>query len=1138
MIGDITINQDASASSDAAASDTSREHWLDRPLLASLNWEHVLYGLILLIAIVSRLYDLGVRVMSHDESLHTLYSQYLVSGRGYQHSPLMHGPFLFHITALSYFLFGDSDYTARLPFALIGIGIVMLPALFRRELGRAGALSACALLLISPSILYHARYIRQEASILLWTMLTVLCIWRYLKSQRDGWLIGLAAVLALHGADKATSFLSVAVFLIFLAPLALWQLYRMRNDRRDALNGAILAAVAGAALLLAAILFSALSGRLATLFGLASLITPADASVALNPRSLGYIGVIAGLATLYGAGFVQLLRRFFGDWMRRAHDGAPAFNLIVILVMTTTLMGSAALLPLLNPLWKAVTGETLMDVTLLGSDANIKSNPQVITTMLALGIAVAMIGIALGVFWNWERAATALAVYVGITLPLFTTIFTNLSGVGTGYVGQLGYWMAQQEVNRGSQPGYYYFLIVPLYEYLTVLGTLAALVVLGRGALLALRARALPAWIGAQLFPLLVTWWIVATWVIYSVAGEKMPWLTVHFALPQSMLTAWLIQRAANRIRLRADESGPIGLARPLMPRQLMPRMLGAAGLALLAALFAVRILALLGGYDGAASDAAAGRSAIVALLANGLLALIALGAAVYAMRKLLARGVPSAIGLAGLGLLALLTIRTAVTVTYINYDYTKEFLFYAHGAPGVKIVTAQLDDLQRRLGGNAPLTVGYTQETSWPMSWYMRSYAGARFLGASLPADADSTLQAIVASSNDKDFSAWEEQLAPNYTRFDYTMVWWPMEDYKDLNWNRVSYSLSNPQARNALWEIAFNRNYVPYSKLYNKNTFEPDTWSPSHRMSLFVRNDVASQIWDYRAGQVANGGAVKPAGPKMQQPANIAIAPDGARWVIDHKSNRLFKLDKDNNVETSFGGAGAQPGRFNDPWGLAIDAQGGIFVADTFNHRIQKFDASGTMLSSWGSPGASSAPGEGHNTQFFGPRDIAMTADGRLLVSDTGNKRIQVFDAEGNYLAQFGAAGAGDGELSEPVGLAVGADGDVFVADTWNKRIQVFGADFKFKRAFAVPAWETMDPNLLTSVEHKPYLAIDGATLFVSSPRTGQVLGFTFAGAPVDLPNIVLTAEDWPTGLKVSAGVLYVTNAKNGTVVAFPLR
>ena len=112
------------------------------------------------------------------------------------------------------------------------------------------------------------------------------------------------------------------------------------------------------------------------------------------------------------------------------------------------------------------------------------------------------------------------------------------------------------------------------------------------------------------------------------------------------------------------------------------------------------------------------------------------------------------------------------------------------------------------------------------------------------------------------------------------------------------------------------------------------------------------------------------------------------------------------------------------------------------------------------------------------------------------------------------------------------------MFVADTWNKRIQVFDADFKFKRAFAVPAWETMDPNLLTSVEHKPYLAINGATLFVSSPRTGQVLGFNFTGAPVELPGIALTAEDWPTGLKVSAGTLYVTNAKNGTVVAFPLR
>jgi predicted membrane-bound mannosyltransferase len=88
--------------------------------------------------------------MSHDESLHTLYSWNLYAGKGYQHDPLMHGPSLFHITALMYFLFGDSDFSARMGPALFGIAMVILPYWFRPWLGRVGALAASFMILISP----------------------------------------------------------------------------------------------------------------------------------------------------------------------------------------------------------------------------------------------------------------------------------------------------------------------------------------------------------------------------------------------------------------------------------------------------------------------------------------------------------------------------------------------------------------------------------------------------------------------------------------------------------------------------------------------------------------------------------------------------------------------------------------------------------------------------------------------------------------------------------------------------------------------------------------------------------------------------------------------------------------------------
>src|SRR3990172_10688922 len=90
---------------------------LDRPLaqVFTLDWEKTLYAVLIIAALVTRFYDLGARVMSHDESLHTFYSWELEQGRGFQHTPLMHGPFQFHAIALTYYLFGDSDFTARAP---------------------------------------------------------------------------------------------------------------------------------------------------------------------------------------------------------------------------------------------------------------------------------------------------------------------------------------------------------------------------------------------------------------------------------------------------------------------------------------------------------------------------------------------------------------------------------------------------------------------------------------------------------------------------------------------------------------------------------------------------------------------------------------------------------------------------------------------------------------------------------------------------------------------------------------------------------------------------------------------------------------------------------------------------------------
>ncbi len=1149
--------------------------WLDRPVLARLDWETALYLAFIALAILTRFWDLGARVMSHDESLHTYFSYNLATGKGFQHTPMMHGPFLFHATALSYFLFGADDFTSRIPTALFGVALVALPFLFRRQLGRIGALATSFALLISPSILYHARYIRQEEFVLVWVVLTVLCVWRYLTTRRAGWLIGLAVVLGFHATDKSTSFLTVAWLAAFLAPLALAGIYAMRRRAADAGMAVLYGAVLGTALLAACILMEVAAGALSRALQLGDVVTQVEPLVVnIGSQLLIFGGLIVAAGLLVTAALTTLLRLVFGRWLDTIASQVPAFNLLVVLVTTTLFMSAPAMLLILHPLWRLATGQSLIAVSLLGEMGNLSTNTSVITTMLSLTLAAGAVSLAIGLSWNWRRWLPIAAVFGAITVTLFTTIFTNIAGLGTGVVGQLGYWMAQQEVMRGGQPWYYYLLIVPMYEYLVLAGALCALAtlaILGVRRLFAPRppsAAPADAPAGADpgappdavppmatadiaemelaetdvaapaatqalewLWPVLLAWWMASAWLIYTYAGEKMPWLTVHIALPMAFLTGWWVDRLASPIaaavRRAADDVGSRRW-----------RALGVAGLSVALVVLAVRNLSLVGGLDLQPGQL----TEWIRWAGNFGLGLVLIAGAVFLLRRAGPGWAGRAVALTAFALGAILTARTAILVTYINYDYTKEFLFYAHGAPGTGLAVNQIQELSERVNGGNGIRVGYDSESSWPMSWYMRLFPNARFIGNDLPADY-LDLDAILISDQNPNRSTVEPKLLENYTRFSYTLVWWPMQDYFDLTWERISYSLFNPQARAALWDIAFNRDFAAYARLFNKTSLTPDTWSPSHRFALYLRHDMASQVWSYRTGDAAAGTVGPPearpvAAERLENPVGVAVAANGDQFVIDHQTNRVFRIDAAGVTQSSWGGLGGGDGKFSDPWGIAIGKDGAIYVADTFNHRIQKFDRDGNFLFAWGQPGVSNAPGTGRDTIFFGPRAIVLDSQDRLFVSDTGNKRVQVFDLDGNFLAQFGTEGSADGEFDEPVGVAVDAGNNIYVADTWNKRIQVFDADFAFARSWPVEAWQAMDPADLRSVDHKPFLAVEGGILYVSSPRTGQVLAYTTLGQPVDAPDITLPASAVPTGLTVRDGVLYATDANSAQILRFELQ
>ena len=91
------------------------------------------------------------------------------------------------------------------------------------------------------------------------------------------------------------------------------------------------------------------------------------------------------------------------------------------------------------------------------------------------------------------------------------------------------------------------------------------------------------------------------------------------------------------------------------------------------------------------------------------------------------------------------------------------------------------------------------------------------------------------------------------------------------------------------------------------------------------------------------------------------------------------------DGTYVTKFGGIGQRPGELEHPHYVSVSTTNRVIVSDSNNHRIQIFDVNGRLLSTFGTEGSE----EG---QFKYPRGVAVDDQGYLIVGDSGNNRIQV--------------------------------------------------------------------------------------------------------------------------------------------------
>ena len=409
-----------------ATAQTRNDRWLDKavfPWWPNFTVEQLLIALIIILTLITRFYDLGARTMAHDEINHVV-PAYTIEN--YVYDPVTHGPFQFHALALSYFLFGDSDFSARVPAALFGIGVVIFTLFaWRRYLGRIGALCAATLFMISPFILFYSRYTRNEIFIVFWGLVMLWLFLRYMEDGQTKWLYWLTFITAMHYADKATSYIFTAEASIFLALLFIFEALRL-NWKTEISKNRFQIAVAVTLALIVVTLGVYVLGK-----------TPAPMQGGVVPPEAGVEGVnhlinsklpliaAAGLTGISAIAAIVFLVQGLGWKQIRS---SRTFDLIVLPLIL--------ILPLL----------VALPLRLLGFDATDYSQAGIIRSGIVFSLLIA-VSLVLGMLWNRKAFLRSAAIFWGIFIVFYTTFSATVKAFSRALSARLVTGCSSKQLN-------------------------------------------------------------------------------------------------------------------------------------------------------------------------------------------------------------------------------------------------------------------------------------------------------------------------------------------------------------------------------------------------------------------------------------------------------------------------------------------------------------------------------------------------------------------------------------------------------------------------------------------------------------------------------------------------------------------
>ncbi|MYD52228.1 MAG: TIGR03663 family protein [Dehalococcoidia bacterium] len=710
------------------------------------------YVVLAVAAAAMRFWELGSRAFHHDESLHAFYSWNLYAGEGYIHNPMMHGPFQMEATAGLFFLFGDTDYTARLLYAIAGTALVLMPLLFRSRLGHWGALFTSMLLAFSPAMLYYSRFARNDILMAVWALGIVIAMWRYLDEDAKG---SEEEPTALETDDEEAADpppkMGKAIYLYITAALLAFAFASKES----------------------AYLITGTMGLYLVL-----VLVSRNWNAVKSKVNVGVDSPPVAALKIMG-GWINHLER--GLEMRGISKEAG----FLVLLITITL-----------PLWGAFIS-ILQDTPLLDWSGLTLAGPVggsgPIGSPVGGGLVVAFLVTAFLIFlamsyglkWNtsvWWKAA---AIFYGLYILMYTSFLTNGFGIGSGVWQSLGYWVVQQGEGRGSQPWYYYTIITTLYEFLPLLLSVI-------GSVYFLRNR--------DKFGMFLVYWVWTTFLLYTIASEKMPWLLVNITLPMIVLSGKFLNDIIVRVEWRKVS--------------VFGGVLTLVGVPLfLALLWNLTFL----GLDG--NETVAGLQVDVLGMALAVVAIVLIVAGYFLARRI-GPAVFATIGLVSIAaILLVLSGRAGLIAAFQHGDIPVEMLVYTQTSPDIHNLARQLREQDAQQDTSIAAIDG-TSGFHWPWYWYLRGREDIKYTnyGTTGGLNPSNSPIALVHSTNKStaDPSFAEVYSEPQLLR----QRWWFPEavyrGYNDPQHFGIGKLFADPVDRQTWRELA---DYFLYRNLWTNN-------------------------------------------------------------------------------------------------------------------------------------------------------------------------------------------------------------------------------------------------------------------------------------------------------------------------------